>query len=368
MKVLITGGTGFIGAQLAKRILSLGKLTSSAGKVEPVDEMVLFDVALPTKPIPGLDDKRVTIKAGNIADQKTIAALIDRPDISVFHLASIVSGEGEENFDLAMKVNLDGHLHLLEALRAQKSKPKIVFASSVAVFGGPTMPKTVSDATKQTPQTTYGMTKAMGEQLINDYTRKGFVDGRAARLPTVIVRPGKPNKAASSWASGVVREPLNGVDCILPVPLETQHPVACYRTIVEGFVKLHEADSAAIGPRPRLQPAQHDRVRGPGDRQPETRGRQSPSRRDHRAGRSLHHENRRRLAHRHECGSRHRAGPAQGPEPRFDHQGLYRGFRAGVRGPILFRHPGQAKRDPGSRVASRCVAPGFRPSALLRSE
>ena len=248
MKVLVTGGTGFIGAQLAKRVLALGKLTNSAGKTEPVDEMVLFDVAMPAKPIPGLDDKRITIKAGDIADKKTIASLIDRPDISVFHMASIVSGEGEQNFDLAMKVNLDGHMHVLEALRALGSKPKIVFASSVAVFGGPTMPKTVSDSTKQTPQTTYGMTKAMGEQLINDYTRKGFVDGRAARLPTVVVRPGKPNKAASSWASGVIREPLNGVDCILPVPLETQHPVACYRTIVEGFVKLHEADSTAIGP------------------------------------------------------------------------------------------------------------------------
>ncbi len=248
MKVLITGGTGFIGSQLAKRVLALGQLTNSAGKLEPVDEMVLFDVALPAKPIPGLDDKRITIKAGDIADQKTIAGLVDRPDISVFHLASIVSGEGEQNFDLAMKVNLDGHLHLLEALRAKQSKPKIVFASSVAVFGGPTMPKTVSDSTKQTPQTTYGMTKAMGEQLINDYTRKGYVDGRAARLPTVVVRPGKPNKAASSWASGVIREPLNGVDCVLPVPLETQHPVACYRTIVEGFVKLHEAPSDAVGP------------------------------------------------------------------------------------------------------------------------
>ncbi len=248
MKVLVTGGTGFIGAQLAKRLLAIGSLTSSAGKVEPIDEMVLFDVAMPPQPIPGLDDKRVAIKAGDIADKKTIQGLVDRPDISVFHMASIVSGHGEQDFDLAMKVNLDGHLYLLEALRASGSKPKIVFASSVAVFGGPSMPKTVTDSTKQTPQTTYGMTKAIGEQLINDYTRKGFVDGRAARLPTVVVRPGKPNKAASSWASGVIREPLNGVDCVLPVPLDTLHPVACYRTIVEGFVRLHEADSAAIGP------------------------------------------------------------------------------------------------------------------------
>jgi len=248
MKVLITGGTGFIGSQLAKRILALGSLTGTSGKKEPVDEILLFDVVLPAKPIPGLDDKRIKIQAGDISDKKTISGLIDRADISVFHLASIVSGEGEKDFDLAMRVNLDGHLHLLEALRSRGSKPRIVFASSGAVFGGPGMPSTVGDATKQLPQTTYGMTKAMGEMLINDYTRKGFVDGRSARLPTVIVRPGKPNAAASSAFSGVIREPLGGIDFTMPIPSETQHPVACYRTVVECFLRLHELDGAAIGP------------------------------------------------------------------------------------------------------------------------
>jgi nucleoside-diphosphate-sugar epimerase len=247
MKVLITGGTGFLGSQLAKRILALGSLTGRSGKQEPIDEMVLFDVALPATPIPGLEDKRIKIKAGDIADKKTVAALIDRDDISVFHLASIVSGHGEKDFDLAMRVNLDGHLHLLEALRARPGKPHIVFASSAAVFGGPGMPKSVGDTTKQLPQTTYGMTKAMGEMLINEYTRKGFVDGRSARLPTVIVRPGKPNAAASSAFSGVIREPLAGVDFEMPIPAEAQHPMACYRTVVECFVKLHELEGEAIG-------------------------------------------------------------------------------------------------------------------------
>lgn len=248
MKVLITGGTGFIGSQLAKRILALGALAGPTGKPERVDEIALFDVALPPGPIPGLDDKRVKIQAGNIADRAVVDRLVDRADIGVFHLASIVSGQGEQDFDLAMRVNLDGNLNLLEALRARKSTPRIVFASSGAVFGGPGMPKTVGDSTKQLPQTTYGMTKAIGEMLINDYTRKGFVDGRSARLPTVIVRPGKPNAAASSAFSGVIREPLKGEDFVMPIPAETQHPVAGYRTVVECLVRLYEADGAAIGP------------------------------------------------------------------------------------------------------------------------
>lgn len=247
MKVVITGGTGFIGLRLARRLLELGVLTGISGKPEPIDAMTLFDVVVPNERPAGLDE-RVTIVAGDIADAKTIAGLIDRDDISVFHLASVVSGGAEKDFDLGMHVNLDGHLHLLEALRARGSKPRHVFASSVAIFGGPDMPKTVTDTTKAVPQTTYGMTKIAGELLVNDYTRKGFIDGRAARLPTVIVRPGKPNAAASSFASGVIREPLAGVDCVLPVPLETQHPVACYRTVVEGFIRLHEADGEAIGP------------------------------------------------------------------------------------------------------------------------
>jgi nucleoside-diphosphate-sugar epimerase len=138
-------------------------------------------------------------------------------------------------------------LNVLEAARAQGSRPKVVFASSIAVFGGSGMPKAVGDSTKQTPQTTYGTTKAIGELLINDYTRKGFIDGRSARLPTVIIRPGKPNKAASSFASGVFREPLNGVECVLPVGEETIMPVSGYRTIVEGFIRLHEADGEALG-------------------------------------------------------------------------------------------------------------------------
>ena len=246
MKVLITGGAGFIGIMLARRLLSLPDLTGPDGKRHKIERLVLFDVVVPDKRPTGLDE-RVHFVAGEIADQPTVARQIDRPDMGIFHLASVVSGGGEQDFDLAMRVNLHGHLHLLEAARKFGSKLRVVFASSVAVFGGAAMPKTVGDRVKQSPQTTYGMTKAIGELLINDYTRKGFIDGRAARLPTVIIRPGKPNKAASSFASGVFREPLNGEECILPVGLKTIMPVSGYRTVVEGFVRLYEADGGAIG-------------------------------------------------------------------------------------------------------------------------
>ncbi len=246
MKILITGGAGFIGLMLARKLLSLPGLAGPDGKRHRLDELVLFDMAVPQKRPAGLDE-RARFVAGEMADQAAVASLIDRPDMGIFHLASVVSGGGELDFDLAMRVNLHGHLHLLEAARALGSRPRVVFASSIAVFGGAAMPKTVGDRVKQSPQTTYGMTKAVGELLINDYTRKGFIDGRAARLPTVIIRPGRPNKAASSFASGVFREPLNGVECVLPVGLDTVMPVAGYRTIVEGFLRLHEADGGALG-------------------------------------------------------------------------------------------------------------------------
>ncbi len=246
MKVVITGGTGFLGLRLARQLLAHGTATAPSGKKEAIDEMVLFDVVVPSARPEGLDD-RVKIVAGEIADAKAIDALIDTPNIGVYHLASVVSGQGEQDFDLALNVNLRGHLLLLEAVRRLGSRPRYLFSSSVAAYGGAAMPKVVSDQTKQTPQTTYGMTKAVGELLVNDYTRKGFIDGRTARLPAVIVRPGKPNKAASSFISAVVREPLNGVDYALPVPLETRMPSAGYRTIVSDLEALFEADGAKLG-------------------------------------------------------------------------------------------------------------------------
>ena len=246
MKVVITGGTGFIGRMLARAILDRGTLTGPSGTQEAVDAITLFDAVAPPAPLEGLDG-RVEIVIGDISDRDLVAGLVDRDDISVFHLASVVSGGGEKDFDLAIRVNLTGGLNVLEAMRARAGTPRLVFASSIAVFGGSVMPAVVGDTTKQAPQTTYGVTKSIGELLINDYSRKGFLDGRAARLPTIVIRPGKPNAAASSFASGVFREPLNGEPCALPVKLDTVMPLLGYRSAVAGFIALHEADAAVLG-------------------------------------------------------------------------------------------------------------------------
>lgn len=246
MKVVITGGLGFLGRRLADAILAHGALTGPSGRLDPVDTITLFDTAAPAERPTGLD-ARITIVAGDIADRDTVFGLVDRDDLSLFHLASVVSGGGEKDFDLAMRVNLDGGRHVMEALRARAGLPRLVFASSIAVFGGPWMPDSVGDDTKQLAQTTYGVTKTIGELLINDYSRKGFLDGRSARLPTVIIRPGKPNAAASGFSSGVFREPLAGVDYVLPVGLETVMPVLGYRAVVEGLIALHELDAERLG-------------------------------------------------------------------------------------------------------------------------
>ncbi len=246
MKVVITGGTGFLGAALAHRLLERGTLTAPSGGEETIEAILLFDAAAPPE-LSGLDDGRVEVRTGDVADRETVRGLVDRDDVSVFHLASIVSAGGERDFDGALRVNLDGGRNVFEACRAREGRPRVVFASSFAAYGGSALPETVTDTTKLTPQTTYGMTKATCELLLNDYTRKGFLDGRAARLPTVIIRPGKPNPAASAWASGIFREPLAGQECILPVDLETRTPVSGHRTVVENLIRLHEAGGEALG-------------------------------------------------------------------------------------------------------------------------
>ncbi|MCH8139449.1 MAG: NAD-dependent epimerase/dehydratase family protein, partial [Proteobacteria bacterium] len=240
MKVVITGGAGFIGLNLARALIARGVLTGPSGAEEEINSIVLFD-AVPAPALPPDPDGRITTVTGDITGRQAVAAVIDRDDISVFHLASVVSGGGELDFDLAMAVNLDGARHVLEACRARAGAVRVVFASSIAVFGGAVMPETVGDATKRTPQTTYGVTKAIGELMINDYSRKGFIDGRSARLPTIIIRPGKPNQAASSFASGLFREPLNGEASALPVDPATNMPVLGTRNCVKGLIALHEA-------------------------------------------------------------------------------------------------------------------------------
>ncbi len=246
MKVVITGGLGFVGRILAAKLLDRGELTGPTGGREPIESLVLLDSVGDPAAIEGLQG-RVEVVEGDVTDVACLRSLIDRDDISVFHLASMVSAACELDFDRALGVNLSGAVAVLDACRARKARPRVVFASSIAAFGADAVLATVSDTTKLTPETTYGTTKAMCELLVNDYSRKGFVDGRSARLPTVIIRPGRPNAAASSWVSGIFREPLSGRECIVPVDVGTRVPLSGYRTVVENLIRLHEVDGDALG-------------------------------------------------------------------------------------------------------------------------
>ena len=203
---------------------------------------MLLDVVPP----PDFGDARVRAQAGDLADPAVIERAVTPDTDSVFHLAAVVSGQAEADFDIGMRVNLDATRALLERCRRLDAPPKFVFASSLAVFGGP-LPDPVPDDAPITPQASYGVQKAIGEQLVYDMTRKGFIDGRSLRLPTVTVRPGKPNKAASSFASGIIREPLSGVDAPCPVAPTTRMWVQSPRAVIGNLVIGHEAPAAAFG-------------------------------------------------------------------------------------------------------------------------
>jgi D-erythronate 2-dehydrogenase len=243
MRVVITGGGGFIGRKLAQRLLARGVLIGSEGKEERIDELVLFDVNAPS---PAIEDKRVSVVTGDVAATGLIREVITKNTGSIFHLAAIVSGQAEAEPDLGYHVNLDGTRVVLEAARALGTGPKVVFASSLAVYGGD-LPPAVSEKVPLTPQTSYGIQKAIGELLVNDYSRKGFIDGRALRLPTIVVRPGRPNRAASTFASSIIREPLSGVDVVCPVTPETFMPVLSPRRVVAAFEKAHDLPADAFG-------------------------------------------------------------------------------------------------------------------------
>jgi nucleoside-diphosphate-sugar epimerase len=242
MRIVITGGAGFLGVRLARAILARDTLTDARGRARPVREVVLLDVADP----PDLGDPRVRRVTGDLADPAVIERALTGDTDSIFHLAAVVSGQAEADFDIGMRVNLDATRLLLERCRKLAAPPKFVFASSLAVFGGP-LPDPVTDDAPVTPQASYGTQKAIGELIVYDMTRKGFIDGRSLRLPTVTVRPGKPNKAASSFASGIIREPLAGVDAICPVARTMRMWVTSPRTVIANVVVGHEAPAAAFG-------------------------------------------------------------------------------------------------------------------------
>lgn len=243
MKVVITGGAGFLGQMLIRALAARGRLTRSDGNAYEIEQIVSIDNAQSGKLF--VDD-RVGYVVGDIADARFLAHVLGRDTDSVFHLAAVVSGGAEADFDLGMRVNLDGTRALLEVCRAQTAAPRVVFASSVAVFGAP-LPPVVTDDTPPRPQTSYGVQKLIGEFLLGDYSRKGFIDGRAVRLPTIVVRPGRPNAAASGFASGVIREPLAGVETICPVPVETAMWVLSPRRAIDALIHAHELPESAWG-------------------------------------------------------------------------------------------------------------------------
>ena len=242
MNVVITGGAGFIGRQLAERLLAVGELPGRNGKPEAIGELVLFDAVEPAP----LADKRVRIVTGDIADAALVRRTIAGDTAAVFHLAAVVSAAAEADFDLGMRVNVEGTRAVLEACRALAAAPRLVFTSSVAVFGGD-MPAVLTDTTPLTPQTSYGAQKAIGELLVNDYSRKGYIDGRALRLPTIAVRPGKPNKAASTFASSILREPLAGAEAICPVERSARMWILSPRRAVAALLHAHALPASAWG-------------------------------------------------------------------------------------------------------------------------
>lgn len=242
VRIVITGGAGFLGDRLARELLALDRFSIAGAPPEPITELRLVD-----RSAPRIVDDRVTPVIGDLSE---VPGVLDGADL-VFHLAAVVSGEAERDFDLGMRVNLHATMALLEAARGQPTPPRLVFASSIAVFGGTDaqpLPDIITDTTLPTPQSSYGTQKFIGEQLVADYARRGLVPARSVRLMTVTVRPGAPNAAASSFISGIVREPLAGVRAVSPVPAETLVAVTSPSRTIGGLLLAATATDEAWGP------------------------------------------------------------------------------------------------------------------------
>jgi len=241
MHILVIGAAGMIGRKLVARLLREKALGGQA-----IAKLTLQDVVTP----PDLREKslEITTRTGDLSVPGEAAALVaDNPDV-IFHLAAIVSGEAELDFEKGYRINLDGTQLLFDAIRARNYSPRVVFTSSAAVYGAP-FDGPIRDDFHLTPLTSYGTQKAIGELLLADYSRRGFFDGIGLRLPTICVRPGKPNKAASGFFSGIIREPLAGEEAILPVPDTVRHGHASPRAAVGFLVHAATLDTSRLGPR-----------------------------------------------------------------------------------------------------------------------
>ncbi len=249
MHILITGGAGFLGARLARTLLAQGTLSLNGAAAQSIQTITLADRVAP--PADLLADARVVSQVGDLNDLLHQNKLPSANTSLVFHLAAAVSGECEADFDLGMRSNYEATRSLLEACRALKTKPTFVFASSLAVFGkvpGFPMPELIEDDTLPTPQSSYGTQKLIGENLVADFGRKGFITARSVRLMTVSVRAGKSNGAASGFLSGMIREPLSGLKAACPVPADTLIALSSPARTVEGIIRAAEVTSEAWGP------------------------------------------------------------------------------------------------------------------------
>jgi nucleoside-diphosphate-sugar epimerase len=241
MHVLITGAAGMIGRKLSARLVKDGQLNG-----QKIDRLTLIDVVAPEKPT-GFGGA-VELSASDLSSPGAAAkAIAGKPDV-IFHLAGVVSGEAETDFDKGYRVNLDGTRALLEEVRAAGYKPKVVFTSSIAVYGAP-FPASIADEFQLTPLTSYGTQKAICELLLADYNRRGILEGVGIRLPTICVRPGKPNNAASGFFSGIIREPLAGQEALLPVSESVRHTHASPRSAVGFLIHAAGLTREQLGPR-----------------------------------------------------------------------------------------------------------------------
>jgi nucleoside-diphosphate-sugar epimerase len=277
MHIIITGGAGFLGARLARTLLAQGSLALAGGRAQRIERITLVDRVPPPADLAA--DPRIAAAVGDLNDQLAAPGDYWESAGAVFHLAAAVSGECEADFDLGMRSNFAATNALLERLRRLGTQPVLVFSSSLAVFGHSPeqpLPPVIRDDTLPTPQSSYGIQKFIGEQLVADYTRKGFIRGRSVRLMTVSVRPGRPNGAASSFFSGMIREPLAGVRAACPVPDDTLVALASPARTIEGILRAAEASDAEWGPRTALNlpsisltvgemAAALERVAGPAD-------------------------------------------------------------------------------------------------------
>src|SRR5215207_2431945 len=245
MYLLVIGAAGMVGRKLVERLAADGRLGG-----REITRATLHDVVEPQAPAAPFQVKLLSSDFSEPSEAEKLVA--ERPDV-IFHLAAIVSGEAEADFDKGYRINLDGTRQLFHVVRkiGDGYRPRLVFTSSIAVFGAP-FPEAIGDEFFLTPLTSYGTQKAIGELLLADYSRRGFFDGIGIRLPTICVRPGKPNKAASGFFSGIIREPLNGQEAILPVPLDVRHSHASPRSAVNFLIHAATLDLSKVGPRRNL--------------------------------------------------------------------------------------------------------------------